>query len=719
MNEFHFLRPYWFAALLPALWLLILLWRHRSRGGDWQRLVAPALLSHLLLEAGQTLRRLPLLMLGLGWLLAVVALAGPTWQRQPQPVFRAAIDRVLVLDMSPSMAATDLKPDRLSQTRYAIRDLLAAASEGRTALVVFGGEPHVVTPLTDDRATIEALLPALSVDIMPQPGNRAAPALRTAGDLLQRVGSRNGTVLLLSDGVDDTADSLAAVRALRKDGYRVSVLGTGTLSGAPVAAPGGGFAQGADGAVQLARLDERGLQALASAGGGHYLRIGSGSPDTLIEQQAGHDLAHALSDTHGMDRWVEQGPWLLLPLLLLAAAGFRRGWLGVLVVLLVPPPPAHAFGWQDLWLRSDQQASHLLQQGDAKAAAERFRDPHWRATARYQSGDYAGAAREFAGAAPDSAYNRGNALARAGQLQQALAAYDSALKQRPGDADARFNRDLVENLLHRQQQQSQSSPQSGASKNSQSGQGSQPGKSGQGTQQGQSGQGSQPGKSGQGSQQGNSGQDTQQGQSGQGSQQGKAGQGAQQGSAGKDAQSGKTAQAAQQNPAAKSAGNGDRQGQATAGASPGQSKPDADDKVAAGQQALPAGNGQPKSADEKAQANAAGANAAAAQSQDEQDRIAQQAQAASSSGVAQSGAQAQDRRATVSPPDSAAQARADVSPTSNPAAHAAAGERPAPKTEQDIAMEQWLRQVPDDPAGLLRRKFMLEHLLRQKGQPTP
>jgi Ca-activated chloride channel family protein len=254
MNEFHFLRPYWFAALVPALILLALLWRRRGRSSDWQQLVAPALLSHLLLEAGQRLRRLPLLLLGLGWLLAVVALAGPTWQRQPQPVFRAAIDRVLVLDMSPSMAATDLRPDRLSQARYTIRALLAAAREGRTALVVFGGEPHVVAPLTDDRATIEALLPALSVDIMPVPGNRAAPALRTAGELLQRVHSRNGAVLLLSDGVDDTADSLQAVRQLRGQGYRVSVLGTGTTQGAPVAAPGGGFARDAGGAVQLARL---------------------------------------------------------------------------------------------------------------------------------------------------------------------------------------------------------------------------------------------------------------------------------------------------------------------------------------------------------------------------------------------------------------------------------------------------------------------------------
>jgi Ca-activated chloride channel family protein len=717
MSEFHFLRPLWFVALIPALLLLLLLWRQRSRGGEWQPLVAPALLAHLLLETGQTVRRLPLLLLGLGWLLAVVALAGPTWQRQPQPVFNAPADRVIVLDMSPSMAATDLKPDRLTRARFVIRDLLSGLQEGRTALVVFGAEPHVVTPLTDDRATIEALLPALSVDIIPAPGDRAGPALRTAGTLLQRVGSTRGTVLLLSDGFTDPADSLDAVRQLRGQGVQVSVIGVGTTQGAPVPAAGGGFDSTADGAVQMARLDEAGLAALASAGAGRYQRSDAVQPDSLIEQTAGHDLTHAQQqDGHGLERWVEQGPWLLLPLLIIAAAGFRRGWLGVLVVLLLPPPPAQAFGWQDLWLRPDQQASRLLQQGDPKTAAERFQDPHWRATARYQAGDYAGAAEGFAGDQPDSAYNRGNALARDGRLQEALAAYDAALERQADHADARFNRELVEQLLREQQSQSEQSPQSGAPQDSQQGNESKDQKTGGGAQDSQQGNDSKDQPAGNGAQDsqqgsdskdrpaGNGAQDSQQGSGSKGQPAGNGAQDQQQGSDSKDQQAGNGAQDSQQVQEEPAGGD----------ANPSATEP-SQRADAGADQAQPAGD-QPE--DRASDASPSAAASPADVQQGGQDKPGAEAQAAPSGQP--SAAQASEQDAAPPRADSAAQARADVAPSAGEAAAAAsAADQPVQKTEQDIAMEQWLRQVPDDPAGLLRRKFMLEHLRRLKGQPTP
>jgi len=685
MNTFHFLRPDWFLALLPALLLVGLLWRQRSRGGDWQQLVAPALLQALLLDTRRTLRRTPLVLLALGWLLAIVALAGPVWQRQPQPVFRASTDRVMVLDMSPSMAATDLKPDRLAQARLAIRRLLATRKEGRTALVVFSGEPHVVAPLTDDRATIEALLPALAVDIMPVAGNQAAPALHSAGTLLAQVGSRHGSVLLLTDGIADPAASLDAVRKLRRQGVQVSVVGVGTTQGAPVPASDGGFEHAADGSVRMARLEDNGLRALAAAGGGHYQRLTALRPATLFDQGSTHDLSQARSVDHGLQRWVEQGPWLLLPLLLLAAAGFRRGWLGVLVILLLPPPAAHAFSWQDLWLRPDQQASQLLQQGDAQAAARRFHDPHWRAAARYQAGDYAAAAQGFTGTSADSAYNRGNALARSGKLQAALAAYDTALQRQPDSADARYNRDLVKKLLqqqrqNQQKQQKQQKQQQGRS----SSQSAQHGRQGKGKpqpgQQGKSGtRNGQPGAAQQPSQ-GNG--RRQAGQSGQGStQSGKnPATGRQQG---KDSGQGKSAAGARQ--------------QATARAG----KPSASQAGQTGRQAQ-----------EQGKAGGAGSHRQAAA----------QPPATASAGAAQPGAQnASGVQRSTPPPDSAAQARADVAPT--PAQRAGKpGEKnasPPPQTEQDIAMEQWLHQVPDDPSGLLRRKFMLEHLLRQKGRTSP
>jgi Ca-activated chloride channel family protein len=638
MSGLHFIRPAWFLALMPAVWLLVLLWRRRARADQWRGIVSPSLLPHLLLDAGKPLRRLPLTLLGIGWLLAVTALAGPTWRQQPQAVYRAPSDRVIVLDMSPSMAASDLKPDRLTRARFAVRSLLAALPEGRTALVVFSGEPHVVAPLTDDVATIEALLPALSVDIMPAPGNRAAPALREAGELLERVGSTHSEVLLLSDGIDDPADSLGAVRGLRGDGVRTSVLGVGTLQGAPVPAAGGGFETGQVGRVEVARLDESGLEALARAGGGGYRRLGDGPVRDMLDGGAGHDLAHARAEEHGgVPRWVEEGPWLLLPLLLLAAGGFRRGWLGVLALVVLLPPPAQAFSWQDLWLRPDQKASRLLAQGDAAAAAARFEDPGWKATAQYRAGDYAAAAKSFNAPDSDSAYNRGNALARAGKLREAIAAYGAALKRDAGNEDARFNRNLVEQLLQQQKQEQQQK---------------QGGHSGEGDsqRQNQGGQGeSQP--------QSSSGQSAGQAQSASG---GPGQADSQQQQAGSDRHNTTEGQSAQ-SPAA---------------ASPPQAREN---------------NGQPP------------------------------AGAASGAPQADSAERARADVAPATKPDSKGDDGAGDQQTSgaSPQNAASGGQPRQPMSEQDLALQQWLHQVPDDPAGLLRRKFMLEHLLRQKGRETP
>lgn len=667
MTEFHFLRPAWFLALLPALGLLPLLWRQHGRASGWQGLVAPALLSRLLLDSARPVRRLPLVLLALGWLLAVTALAGPTWRRLPQPVYRAPIDRVILLDMSPSMATKDLKPDRLSRARLLIRQLLGEAREGRTALVVFAGEPHVVAPLTDDVATIEALLPALSVDIMPAPGDRAAPALRLAAQLLQRVDSRHGEVLLLSDGVSDPADCLSAIQALRQRGARLAVLGVGTLKGAPLPTPQGGFATTPAGQVKLARLDESGLQALARAAGGPYLRLGQGSPLALLQDRPGRQPGPVEARLKGVDRWVEEGPWLLLPLLLIAAAGFRRGWLALLLVVLLPPPQAQAFGWQDLWLRPDQQAMQLLEKGDAKGAAQRFEDPRWRATAQYRAGDYASAAKGFKPDDPDDLYNRGNALARAGRLKEALAAYEAVLEHQPKQADARFNHDLIERLL-RQQQQKQQQNASGKSGKSQR-------------------------------------------QPDQGRPQQKPSQGG--GKSGQRGQSSK--QRPQHNTGKQPARQPDKQAAGRQGHSP---------------QPPPLRQQQQGERRNKEQRQAASG---------QKKRPARQDRRKPAPGQA---AQRPKQAGKEPSKDSAAQARADVAPESKPKAKPQSGarqqaqpdrrrqpQRPAagssdaegqrPLTEKELALRQWLRQIPDDPAGLLRRKFMLEHLRRQGGTPTP
>ncbi len=314
---FHFLRPYWLLAL-PALWALAWwLARRRRTAGDWGRLIDPELLPELRLDAADRRAWRPWPWLALAWSLAVLALAGPTWERDAATAWRAPASWVVVLDLSPSMAAADLTPNRVTRARYAIDDLLAAARDTRVGLVVFADEAFVVTPLTDDVATVRALLPPLSPVIMPSPGDQLAPALERAATLLKQAGSKHGRVILLSDGFADPAAAFDAAQRLSNQGAILDVVGIGGEVGAPLADPRGGL-----------ELDAAPPRQLAARGGGRHVDL-AGLSELIATLRGGNDHASDATAMAGIEveHWRDAGVWLLPVLLLLAAVLGRRGWL--------------------------------------------------------------------------------------------------------------------------------------------------------------------------------------------------------------------------------------------------------------------------------------------------------------------------------------------------------------------------------------------------------
>lgn len=328
IHPFHFLRPLWLLAL-PVLWgIAFWLARRQARDGDWVGIVDPELVAALRLDGGDRPSRTPWPWLALAWTLAAIALAGPSWERAPTPAFRGNGAWVLVLDLSPSMQASDISPNRATRARYALDDLLDAAKDSRVGLVVFSDEAYTVTPMTEDIATIRALLPPLKPDIMPSAGDDLAPALERAGRLLAGIGAKNGRVVVLTDGFADPAAAFGDAEKLRAKGDEVDVIGIGTEGGAPVDKDGGSFAKNAHGAIDLARLDTGRLEQLAHSGGGSYVDL-AGLPSlighlraagaTLGSTRAGHDVRVA--------HWLDGGVWLLPFLLLFAALLGRRGWL--------------------------------------------------------------------------------------------------------------------------------------------------------------------------------------------------------------------------------------------------------------------------------------------------------------------------------------------------------------------------------------------------------
>ncbi|MCG3202501.1 MAG: hypothetical protein NFCOHLIN_02384 [Gammaproteobacteria bacterium] len=452
--DLHFLRPLWLLAL-PALPAIIRLLRgHAVQGTPWRRVVDAALLPHVLARPGsaatRSVRRLRWLLVA-AYTLAVLALAGPAWKRLPQPVFQDRSAVVIMLDLSRSMAAQDLRPSRLARARFKVADLLAQRRAGMTALVVYAQDAYGVVPVTDDAATILNLLPVLEPDLMPAQGSRPERAIALALELLRQGGMPRGDLLLITDSLTpEQAGEIA--RELEPHDHRLSILAMGTVAGAPIPRPGGGFFETEEGKPAVARLDPAPMQALVGGRGGRFL-IGRGDDSDvqalarLFATRIGAEVT-AKSDRTS-ERWREEGPWLLLPLIPLAALLFRRGLIAAVLIAMLPwPRTAAAWQWGDLWRRPDQQASAALERGDNDRAAERFHDPRWAAVARYRADDFTGAVGTLEGLdGSDDHYNRGNGLARLGKYRDAIDAYERALALDPGNDDARHNRDLIRQLL--------------------------------------------------------------------------------------------------------------------------------------------------------------------------------------------------------------------------------------------------------------------------------
>lgn len=460
--QFHFLRPLWLLAILPASALVVLLWRRKTHYGIWERVISPHLLPHLMQGRVGEQSRLPLVLLLTAWVLASIAMAGPTWRKLPEAAQKKVEAQVIVLDLSLSMYAADLPPSRLVRARMKLTDILKRSQEGLTALVVFAGTPHVVTPLTDDTNTIQSMVASLGPDIMPIKGSDPVAAVKRALEVFQQGGVSSGRILLMTDSVPD--DFVSALEPVITSATPVSILGVGTEEGAPIALPDGSFVKEAGGNIVVPRLDIDRLKKAARQLGGRFSTLGTSDDDiNYLLAKTNPFSDQEITDAHReFDVWDEVGPWLVVLLLPLAAAGYRRGWLGALLLplcatlTLSAPRPAQAFEWRDLWTTPDRQAQQLLEEGKAADAAKKFTRPDWKGASEYRGGNYEGAAEQFRQQQDgDGYYNLGNALTELGQYDDAIAAYEKALQLDPSNEDAKYNADVARKRKERQQQQQQ------------------------------------------------------------------------------------------------------------------------------------------------------------------------------------------------------------------------------------------------------------------------
>ncbi|MBS4724511.1 VWA domain-containing protein [Aeromonas veronii] len=425
--ELILLRPLWLIALIPWLWQG---W-HRRRQPP---LLAPAMQAYLL-PASRPQRP----WLWLATLPVILALSGPALRGELQQQPAAPLD-IWLLDLSRSMTATDLKPDRATRVRWQLQQLLSRAKGERIALILYAGDAYLAMPPTRDHQALSLLLPDLRPDIMPLQGSNPARAVELA--MKQLAPGEQARLLLVTD--DLTRNQMTQIAALwpcqqrllcrDTQSARLDILLASSGQPAPMPAiPANELGFATRMPAQLPAPDSQAIAALANRLGGELQWLGNDVPRFAPPPTTTSALTPAPLDL---------GPWLLIPLLplaLLARVGAR-----LMIALMVG---AQLLAPQDLQAaeKGDLQAMQAYQEGDFQRAAHTFNDPVWRGNAWYRAGAYRQAIAAYQEATSATAhYNRGNALLQLGEFAAAKEAYLAALALEPGHEDALYNLSLLQ-----------------------------------------------------------------------------------------------------------------------------------------------------------------------------------------------------------------------------------------------------------------------------------
>ncbi|CAM3010449.1 VWA domain-containing protein [Pseudomonas plecoglossicida] len=464
LGAFHFLRPLWLLLMLPGV-LLPLLWLRRH---DLRRqldgIIAPHLVAHLLITPQEKRRLRPVHLLGAILIFGALAAAGPTWEQDLPDFLDDRAPLILAVDLSPSMDADDVPPSRLAAVRHTLHDLVMRRGGARTALVAYAGSAHLVLPATDDPALLDTFIQALATDLMGKPGKDALGAIDQALRLLDAE-KAPGSLVLLTDGADASQFDAIAKR-LAGSPLQVLVLAVGSQSSGPLRDAQGLPRLDAQGRPVQGDFDSQGLQGLAKAAGAPLGSLSLNDDDLdWIELHAQRHFK-AASGLDAQLHWKDAGYWLCWPLLLLVLFSVRRGWRvnwlpGLLLALLLggAAEPARAGALADAFFTADQQGRWAFDHEHYPQAAARFHDPYWKGVAAYQAADFQAALTSLGkvDTAPAWFY-QGNSYVRLFKFEQAIAAYQQALRLQPQFAEAKANLALAEALLKDYEDQQEASP---------------------------------------------------------------------------------------------------------------------------------------------------------------------------------------------------------------------------------------------------------------------
>lgn len=475
---FQWLRPWWLLALIPAAMLMWMAWNMKAKQGAWHKVIDPQFQTLLLgrnpSDNFSLVHKLSLAGLATLWGLIIIILAGPSLKALEVPAQKTQKGTVIVLDLSLSMLADDLSPNRLERVKFKLTDLIQNHPQESIGLVAYAGTSHTITPISEDNQTLLSLLPSLNPLIMPAYGSNPLQGLIQAKQLFAGAHITDGHILWITDDIE--TEQMAAINDFfAANDYSLSILTVGTPQGGLIQIPNYGVLKDDQDQTVLAGLPTGRFVELSQALQAHLgaLQIEVDDAKALLNLERIETANHQhQKEVKSILHPLDQGVALLLILVPAIALIYRRGWLFSFASTLLLPagllfmssysPPLLAQSDDNAWYKQtdelanmfqthDQQAFKAWNKGNYAAAEALFENPQWRASALYELGRFAEAAKLYArDQTATGFYNQGNALAKAGQLEAAQHAYQQALKRDPQMRSAQKNLQIIEQLLAQQ-----------------------------------------------------------------------------------------------------------------------------------------------------------------------------------------------------------------------------------------------------------------------------
>ncbi|MCK5072264.1 MAG: VWA domain-containing protein [Bacteriovoracaceae bacterium] len=477
--KFGNLQYLWFLWFIPGI-IVFYFWAFKRKQKLLERFVSNELKERLLFGFSPGRQKLKAFFIIVAMLFAIISLIRPQWGFHWEEVKRKGVDIMVALDVSRSMLAGDVSPNRLERAKREIIDLMNIMQGDRLGLIAFAGTSFLQSPLTLDYGAVRIFLDDLDTSLIPVPGTAIADAIKKASQSFDQADKKSRVLILITDGEDHEGDPVLAAKTASENGIKIYTVGIGAKGGAPIPVQGGGFQKDRNGEMILTQMNETTLQKIALETGGSYVRSITGDLDL---ENIYKDITEKVEDKElksgKRKRFEERFQWPLILALIfiilevLVRERSTRKLLLIFLMLFALPQT----GRSGIFKKDAQQ---LYDGGDYSKAVQKYLDRQMEdqdnpqlkynlGNSYYKAKSYKEAYQFFSDSAlkgdktlsQKSYYNLGNTSYRLGKLPEAIKHYEQALNLNPDDADAKYNLEFareelkkrIEENKKRQQQQ--------------------------------------------------------------------------------------------------------------------------------------------------------------------------------------------------------------------------------------------------------------------------